>query len=254
MGVENNMATVNYNSISKIYDQVREEELEVVLELLSEGAFSKETTILDIGCGTGNYTNIIEKITNAKVYGMDASEGMLEKAKEKNSNITFLLGDACSIPSEENYFSLIYMTDVIHHISDIDKMFADIFRILKVSGKVCIATQSHRQIDLRYMSEFFPETAIVDKLRYPDIEQIVSTASKNNLKFIKEKIIGEGKEIELGKHYFELIEKKGYSMLHLISEDNFDNGLQMVKNEMSNGNIVRKSAGDTLVWFIKEEN
>ncbi|MGH4123835.1 MAG: class I SAM-dependent methyltransferase [Clostridium sp.] len=248
------MTTVNYNSISKIYDQVREEELEVVLELLSESEFSKETTILDIGCGTGNYTNIIEKITNAKVYGMDASEGMLKKAKEKNCNITFLLGDACSIPSKENYFSLIYMTDVIHHISDIDKMFADIFRILKNNGKVCIVTQSHRQIDLRYMSEFFPATAIVDKLRYPDIDQIVSSASKNNLKFIKEKTIGEGEEIKLGNHYFELIEKKGYSMLHLISNEDFDNGLQLVRNEMINGNIIRKSAGDTLVWFEKEEN
>ncbi|MBU3128656.1 class I SAM-dependent methyltransferase [Clostridium tagluense] len=247
------MTTVNYNNISKIYDQVREEELEVVLELLSESEFSKETTILDIGCGTGNYTNIIESITNAKVYGMDASEGMLEKAKEKNSNITFLLGDACSIPSDENYFSLIYMTDVIHHISDIDKMFADISRILKSSGKVCIVTQSHRQIDLRYMSEFFPATAIVDKLRYPDIDQIVSSASKNDLKFIREKTIGEGEEIKLGNHYFELIEKKGYSMLHLISNEDFNTGLQLVRNEMINGNIIRKSAGDTLVWFEKEE-
>lgn len=245
------MLTVNYNNISKIYDQVRNEELVVVQELLCDTEFSKETTILDIGCGTGNYTNIIEKITNAKVYGLDASEGMLEKAKIKNSNITFVLGDACSLPFEENYFSLIYMTDVIHHIPDIDKMHSEISRVLKKNGKLCIITQSHRQIDKRYMSEFFPATAIVDKQRYPDIEQIISSAKKNNLKFIKENTIGEDQEIELGKHYLELIEKKGYSMLHLISEEEFNTGLQTVKNKMINGNIFRKSAGDTLVWFEK---
>jgi ubiquinone/menaquinone biosynthesis C-methylase UbiE len=245
------MLRVDYDSISKVYDQVREEELEELQSLLSGIEVCEDTTILDIGCGTGNYTRLIEQITNAKVYGLDASEGMLSKAKEKNQNITFLLGDACNLPFEDNYFSFIYMTDVIHHIQDIDKMFCEICRTLRASGKVCIVTQSHKQIDLRYTSEFFPATAIVDKQRYPDIDKIVLNAKKNNLKFTNVTVIGEGKEIEVGNQYVELVEKKGYSMLHLISEDDYNHGLTKLKNEMIMGSIKRKSPGTSLVWFEK---
>jgi len=245
------MLKVDYNSISKVYDQVREEEIEELHSLLHGIEISESTTMLNIGCGTGNYTNLMERITGAKVYGLDASEGMLSKAKEKNSNITFVLGDACNLPFEDNYFSFIYMTDVIHHIQDINKMFYEIFRVLQTGGRVCIVTQSHKQIDLRYTSEFFPETAIIDKQRYPDIEEIIFNAEKNKLRLVDVIVIGEGKEIEVGKEYIELVEKKGYSMLHLISDDNYQSGLRKIRSEIAMGSIKRKSAGASLVWFKK---
>jgi len=143
------------------------------------------------------------------------------------------------------------MTDVIHHIEDIDKMFYEISRTLQKGGRVCIVTQSHKQIDLRYTSEFFPETAIIDKQRYPDIEEIIFNAEKNALRLVRVSVIGEGKEIQIGNGYIELAEKKGYSMLHLISDDNYQNGLKKLKNETEKGSIKRKSAGASLIWFKK---
>jgi len=143
------------------------------------------------------------------------------------------------------------MTDVIHHIDNIDKMFLEFNRILKNEGKICISTQSHRQIDLRYISEFFPETAIVDKKRYPDIDEIKISSEKNGFDFIRSEIFGEGDEVILDSKYIETIEKKGYSMLHLISEDNYEKGLNNIKKLIDNKNIIRKSAGTTLVWLKK---
>ncbi|WP_069650103.1 class I SAM-dependent methyltransferase [Caloranaerobacter ferrireducens] len=247
------MGKINYNDISKIYDDVRDEEMTIINSFLDEVKISEATKILDVGCGTGNYTNILQKITKAEVYGVDASEGMLEKAKEKNQHIILKVGLATDIPFEDCIFDFVYMTDVIHHIKDIDKMFLEFYRVLKNGGKVCISTQSHRQIDLRYMSEFFPSTAIVDKQRYPDIEEIISSAKKNGFSFLKIEIISEGEEVELGNKFLELLEKKGYSMLHLISDEDYQIGLNRVKSEMKNGLIKRKSAGGTLVWLIKNE-
>lgn len=242
---------VNYNEICKIYDDVREGEIQVINGLLDEFNFDVDSRILDIGCGTGNYTDIMQKITKSKTYGVDQSEGMLLKAREKNEKINFVKGDALSIPFENDFFDFIYMTDVIHHISDIDKMFFEIYRVLKPNGKVCISTQSHRQIDLRYMSYFFPRTSIVDKNRYPDIDEIVENAKKNRLDLLKERIVDEGTEVMLGEGFLELVEKRGYSMLHLISDEEFKEGLEKVKNELVNGSIKSKSAGGTMIWFKK---
>lgn len=245
------MNKVDYNHICSIYDDVRKEEVDIIRRFFQESEITENSNILDIGCGTGNYTNLIQKVSKAKVYGMDPSQGMLEKAREKNNEILFKVGQASCIPFEGDKFDFIYMTDVIHHIPDINFMFCEIYRVLKNGGKMCIATQSHRQIDIRYMSEFFPATAVVDKKRYPDIDSIITSAEESRMHYIKQEIVGEGQDVELGAKYLELLEKKGYSMLHLINDEDYMNGVNRVKAELREGSIVRKSAGDTLIWFLK---
>lgn len=243
------MKKLNYDQISKIYDQVREKEASIVKSFFTEVTILESTKILDIGCGTGNYTDLIQKLTIAQVYGLDSSVGMLEKARSKNQEVMFKVGEATNLPFEKNFFDFIYMTDVIHHITDIFTMFQEVQRILQKNGQVCIVTQSHLQISNRYMTEFFPETEIVDQKRYPMIKQIVTEAENAGLKFDKKIILGQGEELLLGSRYLELLEKKGYSMLHLISESAYLAGLNKVRNLLKKGSFKRQSAGSTLVWF-----
>jgi hypothetical protein len=101
------------------------------------------------------------------------------------------------------------------------------------------------------MTEFFPSTAAADKQRYPDIDKIIHSGSKGRLNFYSQYTAGDGDEVKLGEEYIELLEKKGYSMLHLISEEEYRSGLNIVKAAMSGGNISRKSTGYTFVWFKK---
>ena len=55
-------------------------------------------TVLDIGCGPGNSTNIVKKaFPDADVIGIDSSQDMIEKAKLNYPDITFKLLDANSL-------------------------------------------------------------------------------------------------------------------------------------------------------------
>lgn len=63
---------LNYNKISKQYDDVREADVELINKFLEEITFDEETKILDFGCGTGNYTDKIKRLTNADVYGIES--------------------------------------------------------------------------------------------------------------------------------------------------------------------------------------
>lgn len=172
---------VDYNAISQIYDNVRAENKSIVDLFIEEVKITNRTRILDFGCGTGNYANMLQRLTRAKVYGIEPSDGMREKAIAKNVNITVVKGDHKNIPFEDSYFDFVYMTDVIHHIPDIEMMFKEIGRVLKSGGSLCIATQSHEQIDNRFYVKYFPSTAIVDKRRYPDIDEIISKLKDNPL-------------------------------------------------------------------------
>lgn len=249
------MQQVNYNEISKIYDTVREGDVILINHFLQELPPAASLNILDVGCGTGNYANLFQKATQSKhcqVYGIEPSEGMISKARQKNSQVIFRQATAEDIPFEADFFDFVYMTDVIHHIPDVRKMFAEIQRILKPQGKVCIATQSHRQIEKRPIAQFFPGTVRVDQERYPDIDQVIAAGQFRGLVYLKQEILFEGEAVDLGADFLELARKKGYSMLHLLTEEEYQIGLRKLENTLQSGSIRAKAAGETLVWFTKK--
>ncbi len=249
------MQQVNYNEISKIYDDVREGDIVLINHFLQELPPEEGIKILDIGCGTGNYTDLFQKVTQARhyqVYGIEPSEGMIGKARQKNSHILFKQATADEIPFEDNFFDFAYMTDVIHHIPNIRKMFSEVRRILKPQGKVCIYTQSHRQIESRPIAQFFPGTVRVDQGRYPDIDEVIAAAQFGKLTYRKQEILFEGRPMELDASYLELVQKKGWSMLHLLSEEEYQIGLHKLEDALQSGAIQARMAGETLIWFTKQ--
>jgi len=252
------MESLNYNEISKVYDHVREGDLALIQRLIQELPSRADARALDIGCGTGNHTDLLQKLTRVQVYGVEPSEGMLEKARLKNPNITFKSGSADQIPFDEGFFDFVYMTDVIHHVPDIKAMFAEIKRVLrspdpesgKPGGSGCIVTQSHQQIEERPIARYFPGTARVDKARYPDIPQIIQAARANDFIQVVSEILSE-ETVALDDSYLELVRKKGYSMLHLISEEDYQAGLSMLEQAMQAGPVTVLPSGQTLIWFTK---
>lgn len=242
------MGKINYNEICRIYDDVRDADIELINQFLGKIEIDPGTRVLDIGCGTGNYTSLLQKVTRASVYGIDPSVGMLEKAAMKNGDVHFSVGNTEEIPHPDHFFDFVYMTDVIHHVPDLERMFKEIGRILKKGGYLCIVTQSHRQIEMRPTSHFFPGTAIADRARYPDIDEITQAAIRNEFTPLQVDIIGDG-QVEIGSDYLKLVENKGYSMFHLIGDEEYTLGLQKLKQAMTNGPLVMTAGATSLVWF-----
>lgn len=248
------MKQVDYGEISKIYDDVREADVTLINHLLQRLPSKAGLKILDIGCGTGNYTHLLQKMTQEKhvqVCGLDPSEEMLAKARQKNAQIEFRQGNARQIPWDQDSFDFVFMTDVIHHVPDIQQMFAEIHRVLQPGGSACIVTQSHRQIEARPIVQFFPGTAAIDKQRYPDIEAIIAAARDNALQFAGQGVLSEGEPVQLDRDYLELVRKKGYSMLYLLPQAQYESGLRALEAALRSGPIAARMAGDTLVWFSK---
>jgi ubiquinone/menaquinone biosynthesis C-methylase UbiE len=244
---------INYNEISEKYDEVRKADLELIKKFEKEINFNESMHILDFGCGTGNYTNLLKKITNAKVFGVEPSAGMRQKALAKNEDLIIRAGNHANIPFANNFFDFVYMTDVIHHIPNLNQMFKEFKRVLKNEGLVCIETESYQQIDERFYVKYFPGTAEVDKKRYPSIDKIVQTAADNEFSFLKNELIGETNKRKVNQAFLKLVENKGYSMFHLISEDEYKNGLIRLKEDLNNGPFAVESSGGTLVWLKRKQ-
>jgi Predicted transcriptional regulators len=99
-----------------------------------------KASILELGCGDGSLWdrnfNAIPKGWNITLT--DSSQGMLKDAKKnlgkKSERFKFKLVDAQSIPFEDCIFDLVIANNMIYHVSDKEKTFSEIRRVLKSNG------------------------------------------------------------------------------------------------------------------------
>ena len=77
---------VDYNILAKDYDLTRTANINIINLFAAEMPLDGKT-ILDFGCGTGNFTYAIKKLTAADIYGVEPSDGMREKAIQKGLNV-----------------------------------------------------------------------------------------------------------------------------------------------------------------------
>jgi len=241
---------VDYDKVAEVYDQVRIGDPEMMHQILSEVLLGRNSIILDIGCGTANNTLLVSRTTHARVVGIDLSSGMLHEAKKKAPEIHLGHASANHLPFENMTFDLVFMTEVLHHLADIPQVTSETFRVLRTSGEFCIVTQSHEQIDHRMTTRFFPVTAEIDKGRYPDIEVAKKHLRAAGFTSVFSKPFTFAR-IPLGDEYLETVEKKGYSMLHKISEVDYQEGLKELRAAYAAGESLEYAPRYTFIWGSK---
>ncbi|MGE5677403.1 MAG: class I SAM-dependent methyltransferase [Pseudomonadota bacterium] len=236
------MNRVDYDRISEIYDLVRTGDPQVIGFILDKKDVKADTKILEVGCGSGNNTVLMKAASEAEVYGLDQSKGMLEKAKVKDGSIHFYLGDAVLLEGfQDESLDIVYMVDVIHHIKDIGSMFRNIYRVLKRDGMVFIFTDTHERIrEERITSKYFPETVSVELERYQPTEQMLYAMKSCGLKDIRLEKLEYEEETDMGEYLIKVAQTKGYSMFHLIPEAALERGIQRIRQDMKKGKIAYK--------------
>ena len=123
----------------------------ISLELITEAAKRinpAATTLLDIGCGAGNYTvMMLSKIPNLQCTLVDLSKPMLDKAYERvsaatSNNVQIIQGDIRSIELPNNHFDILLAGAVLHHLRDDEDwktMFSKLYQLLKPGGCLMIS-------------------------------------------------------------------------------------------------------------------
>ncbi len=162
-----------YKKIGNEYNNIRldaKNDRENVIEIIRKYANPKHTKILDIGCGTGKYGEMMQE-DGYKVVGIDKSETQINQAKQL---IEAYEGNATKLPFEDESFDVCTMIIMIQQLSKEDriKAFEEVHRVLKPNGMLIIKTCSHEDLKYRFTAKFFPKTLEIDKTRYPDVTEL----------------------------------------------------------------------------------
>jgi ubiquinone/menaquinone biosynthesis C-methylase UbiE len=127
----------NFSNVAEAYAKYRRDYIDRVYEEIYTFCPNKESSVLDIGCGTGFVANHLAS-HYSQVIGVDKSAEMLEVAKvSAPSNASFAVALAEKLPFEDATFDLV-TAGAAYHWFDFDKAGTEILRVLKPAGKLCV--------------------------------------------------------------------------------------------------------------------
>lgn len=122
-----------------MYDKAaREQKARRIIKVLEDYCGKqqlKNLTVLDIGSSTGIMDNILAPKFK-KLIGTDIDEGGIAYAKKKfkHPNLEFYVKDAMRLDLPSGFFDIVICTQVYEHVPDANKLFSEIYRVLKPSG------------------------------------------------------------------------------------------------------------------------
>ncbi len=123
--------------------QERKEELSSLLSLLP---LKKGRKVLDVACGTGVRTPLLEEITQAEVKAIDFSPKRIEKAKEKykrKKNRVFVCEDF--LEGKESGYDFVLIFNAYPHFLDVKEFEASLAKAVRQGGYFAILHDLSRQ-------------------------------------------------------------------------------------------------------------
>jgi ubiquinone/menaquinone biosynthesis C-methylase UbiE len=225
---------INYDRIAQEYARHRQVHPEVLRGLLVESGIDRQSSVLEVGCGSGNYILAVLSAVGCSCWGIDPSPEMLAQATARPGSVTFLVGRAESLPFRPEFFDLVFSVDVIHHLEDITAYFREVQRVLRPGGHLCTVTDSEWIIRHREpLAVYFPETVSADLARYPRLKALEDMMVKAAFGGISERTVEFPYLLRDTRAYRD----RAFSSLHLIGEEAWRRGLARMERDLQPGPI-----------------
>jgi 2-amino-4-hydroxy-6-hydroxymethyldihydropteridine diphosphokinase len=203
--------------------------------------------VLDVGCGTGRFTERIAGV-GAHVVGLDPSDTMLSTARSRsianNGTIDYVTGDANrSLPGGPyDAVTAFYCAQYLDAVEFAKRAHAQ----LGEGGVLAIASFPHRHFAEVLFSRFFPSLAAIDMARFPSVPALKRALQAAKFEDIESKDV----TLELEDNaaaLIERVEKKYLSSFFLLDDREFREGVAAMRAAWRDTPVVSRIAQAVVV-------
>ena len=124
------------------YLKFQKERTQPAIDLANRIPLSSPESILDIGCGPGNSTQVLaDRFPHGKILGIDNSQDMIAAARSQYPELEFALCDAgSSLSSLGKKFDLVFSNACIQWIPNHPALLSEMMKLLNPGGVMAVQT------------------------------------------------------------------------------------------------------------------
>lgn len=196
--------------------------------------------VLDVGCGTGRLAEGLSEREGARVWGIERSEEMVAKARERGVNAR--VGRAESLPFRPGWFDAVVMRMVIH-LLDRPRALAESARVLAPGGRIVVATEDVDGFDGAWLTAFFPSVPAIDRARFPSAKALQAELAEAGFADVRLERLRQQRTISRADA-LDIIGTRAYSTFALIDHDEYARGLARAEAEL------RDELSYTFDWLL----
>lgn len=138
----------SYDELEPWYQHLYAVLHEVVRTQLARPRGDPRPRALDVGCGTGYQTTILEEL-GYEPHGVDLSEGLLTVARSRCHHATFARGDATALPHPDASFDVVTCCgSTLSFIDDLGRAIGEMGRVLRPGGRLLLECEHRWSLDL----------------------------------------------------------------------------------------------------------
>ena len=203
--------------------------------------------LIDLGCGTGRFSELLAAHFGVQVIGIDPSLKMLDQARRKPAigNVAYCLGLAEAVPFRDGCADLVLMSMVYHHFCDPSAVAKECHRVLRQGGYACIRNGT-RESDFPHR-HFFPLRALIDS-DLPSRRDIEAVFTAVGFTPVVRQVVTQVTATDWPS-FVEKSALRADSFLARLSDDDFEQGMATLR---APGEAINQNDAVTeeIDWFV----
>ncbi len=129
----------------KQYLRFKNERTQPSIDLVARVRVDNPSTIIDIGCGPGNSTQVLhQRWPNAKITGLDNSNEMIERARKDYPDQKWLLTDASKLELDQTY-DIVFSNATLQWIPNHDILIPRLLKMVNPKGSLAVQVPANNE-------------------------------------------------------------------------------------------------------------